>query len=110
SLTFSFLEALGSGVPCIGVRADYPRRVTTADELIQDGVTGYCIGGASEAELTEALDRILGDPALRQRMGEEARRRCWRMYDWGRHVDGLMALAAQIGAGNGAVRPVGGLR
>ncbi|HEY7676665.1 MAG TPA: glycosyltransferase family 4 protein [Candidatus Methylomirabilis sp.] len=89
---FTYLEAMAAGVPCIGLRADYPRIVLPTAEIVEDGVTGFCVGNAVE-ELRHALDRILGDPGLRRRMGEAARQRCAERYSWQRHFDGVLRLA-----------------
>jgi len=89
---FTYLEAMAAGVPCIGLRADYPRIVLPTAEIIEDGITGFCVGN-DEAELREALDRILGDPGLRQGMGDAGRRRCAERYSWQRHFDGVLRLA-----------------
>ncbi len=90
---FTYLEAMAAGVPCIGLRADYPRIVLPTEEIVEDGVTGFCVGNDVEG-LRLALDRILGDLVLRKRMGEAARRRCMEQYSWQRHFDAVLRLNA----------------
>jgi glycosyltransferase involved in cell wall biosynthesis len=100
---FTYLEAMAAGVPCIGLRADYPRIVLPTAEIIEDGVTCLCVGNTEE-EMRGALDRVLGDPGLRRSMGEAARQRCAERYSWQRHFDGVLRLTAPPAAGAAVAR------
>ena len=64
-----FLEAMRFGRPCVGGRAG------GAPEAVEDGRTGLLVDFLDAAGLEAALDRLLGDPGLRRRMGEAGRRR-----------------------------------
>lgn len=65
-----FLEAAASGVPQVAGDSG------GAAEAVEHGVTGLVLADpASPDHLVTALDSLLGDPALRERMGREARRR-----------------------------------
>lgn len=65
-----FLEAMNYAKPCIACRDD------GAGDVIVDGETGILVSRRVEqAELVEALDRLLGDPALARRFGEAGWRR-----------------------------------
>lgn len=88
---FVLLEAMANGVPCIGLRAEYPRRVVSNDEIIEDGVTGFCVNDSTTA-LQDAMERVLSDRQLRQQMGQAARERCQARYSWKRHIDSLLDL------------------
>lgn len=50
-------------------------------EFVQDGTNGLLVDPFDTAALGEALARLLGDPALRQRLGDAARRRV-ADFDW----------------------------
>jgi glycosyltransferase involved in cell wall biosynthesis len=58
-------------------------------EAIVDGQTGFLVPARDVEATTAALDRVLGDPLLRRRLGEQARR----------HVEGYFgtdAFAARV--------------
>ena len=67
----------GFGMWCLEAMAHGRPVVTRATggllDLVDDGVTGVLVGG--DGELRPALERLLGDPDLRRRMGEAARER-----------------------------------
>jgi glycosyltransferase involved in cell wall biosynthesis len=90
---FSYLEAMAAGLPCIGVRADYPRIVLPTEEIIEHGVTGFCIGN-DEGELAAVLEQLIDDGALCRRLGEAARRRCHDRYQWPRHFERVLGLTS----------------
>ncbi len=60
------LEAMACGTPVIA------SQVGGLAFLVQDGVTGYHVPGGDSAALCDRLTRLLGDAALRQKMGEQA--------------------------------------
>lgn len=67
------LEAGAFGIPAIGTRE------CGASDAIDEGETGLLVSQASiEAELPEAILKLLDDPVLRARMGEANRRKAER--------------------------------
>jgi rhamnosyl/mannosyltransferase len=64
------LEAMAAGKPVVNtaIRSGVP-------EVSVDGVTGLTVRPRDERALAEAVNRLLGDPALRARMGEQGRQR-----------------------------------
>jgi glycosyltransferase involved in cell wall biosynthesis len=66
------------GKPCVAGRAG------GAPEAIEDGRTGLLVGVKDPAALEHALDRLLGDAALRARMGEAGRRRVQERFGFAR--------------------------
>jgi glycosyltransferase involved in cell wall biosynthesis len=62
----SLLEYLAAG------RAVIASRVGVAAEVLRDGESALLVPGGDAPELARALDRLLGDPALRRRLGERA--------------------------------------
>ncbi|TVR52620.1 MAG: glycosyltransferase family 1 protein [Gemmatimonadales bacterium] len=64
-----FLEAMAAGLPIVAVRA------AAVPEVVQHGKTGILVPPGSPDALSAALLRVLGDPELRRRMGEEGRKR-----------------------------------
>ena len=67
-------EAAAAGVPAIAAR------VGGVPEVVADGETGLLIPAADPAALAGAIDRLLGDDALRVSMGAAARRRAEALF------------------------------
>jgi glycosyltransferase involved in cell wall biosynthesis len=74
-LPVSLMEALALGVPVIAPR------VAGIPELIEDGVSGLLFTPADWSALAACLERALGDPALRQRLGRAGRERVRADFD-----------------------------
>lgn len=60
------IQYMAFGIPCVATN------VGTAPMLIRDGENGLLV--RSEEDWLSALERLLDDPALRRRLGEQARR------------------------------------
>jgi glycosyltransferase involved in cell wall biosynthesis len=65
----SVMEAMAAGLPVVGTD------VAGTRELVLDGTTGYLVPAKNPQQLAARLQRLLEDPALRVRMGEEGRKR-----------------------------------
>jgi glycosyltransferase involved in cell wall biosynthesis len=78
-------------------------------EMIADEKTGLVFAKGEVASLADALDRLIGDPGLRARLGRNGRDWVVRERTWsemGRRARGtLETLAAGTGAGTGAGTP-----
>ena len=69
------LEAMACGVPVVSTR------LTTGVVYVNlDGVTGLTVSPGDPIALAEALNRLLEDDALRQRLGEQGRQRVSREF------------------------------
>src|SRR5581483_6250386 len=51
-------------------------------DAVEDGVTGLLVPPGDPAALRAALERLLGDAALRARLGEAARRAAEERFSW----------------------------
>ena len=60
----TFVEAMRMGCPVVGVRKLGPK------EVIQDGKTGFLVEPSNPGELAGAIDKLLSDKKLRERMGD----------------------------------------
>jgi glycosyltransferase involved in cell wall biosynthesis len=58
------LEALSQKLACVSTR------VSGVPELIVDGVTGILVDPRAPAQVAQALQQLIADPALRRRLGE----------------------------------------
>jgi len=70
------VELLAAGVPVV---ADAIGQNT---EYIQDGETGVLVPPEDDAAFADAVLRLLGDPALRRRLGEAAAQRTRARFAW----------------------------
>ncbi|MGH7200204.1 MAG: glycosyltransferase family 4 protein, partial [Planctomycetaceae bacterium] len=88
------LEAMAYGLPVIG------GDVGGIPEMIVDGETGLLVPPRSPSELAAALDRLLSDGPLRQRMGAAARRRCEETFSLAAHVNAVVEQYQSVLASN----------
>ncbi len=60
-------QAMAAGKPVIATP------VGGVTEMVRDGETGFLVPVGDVTRLADALERVLGDPRLRMRMGSQAR-------------------------------------
>ena len=72
----SLVEAMACEKPVIGCRLGGMREVVT------EGVTGLLVPPGDAAALSEAILKLLEDPALRLAMGKAGRERVLELYSW----------------------------
>lgn len=63
------LEAMATGRPVIA------SRIGALSDIVLDGETGLLVTPDSATELSQAIERLVGDPALREQMGQAGRQR-----------------------------------
>lgn len=86
SMDIIVLPSRREALPLILVEAALAKKPVVASrvggipEIVQDGETGILIAPADERELTDAIVRLLDDPGLRARMGEQAHERAVKMF------------------------------
>ncbi|MOA41976.1 Alpha-D-kanosaminyltransferase [compost metagenome] len=66
-----YVEAQASGLPVVGTD------VGGVSEMFRNGETGILVPPKNPQALTDALQRLVDDPALRRRMGEAGRKMVW---------------------------------
>ncbi len=76
ALGITTLEAMASGLACIG------SRVGGIAETIVNQVTGLLVRPGDETELADAVGRLADDAQLRAEMGEAGRRRAKDHFTW----------------------------
>lgn len=78
-------EAAACGTPAVATR------IAGHLDALDEGTTGYLV--EDRTELTDALDRVLADRELRERMGRAARVRAER-YTWAATAYGTLEVLA----------------
>jgi glycosyltransferase involved in cell wall biosynthesis len=86
------VEAMAAGAACIAYNS------SNMPEIIRDGVEGLLVPGGDVRALADAIVRLCGDPALRQRLGEAARAAALQRFSAERMVaDYELEIARVIG-------------
>jgi glycosyltransferase involved in cell wall biosynthesis len=81
---FVLTEAMGHARPVVATR------VGGTPELVADGETGLLVGAGDPAAAATAIDRLLGDPQLRVRMGQAGRLAAETKFDLRKNVAVLL--------------------
>lgn len=84
------LEAMAAGLPVISTP------IGAIPDMVRDGEEGLIVPERDSAALTAALTQLLGDPALRTRMGERGRQRVSEVYSREVVVSQLEALYRRL--------------
>ncbi len=85
-----YLEAMASGLPCLGLRNRPGLTRVATEEIITDGQDGFWVEPDAEDDLTAKMELLLNDDDLRRRLGSAARRSCLARYSWQSHFDNLL--------------------
>lgn len=83
------LEAMAHGVPVVA------SGVGGLLDLVTNGETGLVVPPGDVAALRTALERLLGDPELRRRLGAAARERARERFSWRASTDALLEAYAE---------------
>jgi len=86
----ALLEAMACAKACVASDIPGPR-----DQII-DGDSGLLVPSGDPAALAEALDKLIHDPELRQRLGQAARKRVEEHFSIQREVAGHEALYREL--------------
>jgi glycosyltransferase involved in cell wall biosynthesis len=80
------LEAMAMEVPVVA------SRVAAVPGVIADGENGLLVDPGSETQLTQALERLLGEPALRARFRKEGRHTVETRYTFARRIQKIQGI------------------
>lgn len=86
----SLIEAASCGLPIVTTD------IAGCRELVSDGVNGLVVPFKDPTSLAGAMKTLLGDPALRARMGAAGRARVLEQYSLTRVVDAHLAVYAEL--------------
>ena len=71
-------------------------RLGQITEVVRDGETGLLYPHGELDALTAACDRLLADPALRQRLGQAAAKEVQGRYTWDQNATRVVELARAL--------------
>lgn len=80
------VEAMSAGLPIVASAQG------GAVELVEGAETGWLVPVGDVEGYARAVSRLLGEPALRARMGEAARQRMRRDYTWDRVAENIVRI------------------
>lgn len=92
------VEAMAAGLPAIA------SRIPGAEELVEDGVSGFLVRPNRADEVARALERLARDPEERARIGAAARAKVLRDFDNRKNV---RAMAAELATAAGITTATG---
>lgn len=85
------LEAMASGLPCITTEVG-----SGTSWVVRDGVTGLVVPPQEPRVLSEAVQRLLSDSALRNKMGQAGRARVEAEFTQERMVNRVQAVYEEV--------------
>ncbi len=88
----SLAEASASGVPVIAGRSG------GIPAAVRDGETGLLVDAERVEDVAQTIERLLGDAALRARLGAAGRRAVESHYNWDRVTRDLVRIGRELGA------------
>ncbi|MDR3449213.1 MAG: glycosyltransferase family 4 protein [Alphaproteobacteria bacterium] len=86
----SLLEALSCGRPVVTTDVEGCR------ETVTDGLNGFVVPAKNAQALADALQKLIDNPALRQQMGHEGRRRAETEFSQQRIIDETLQVYAGL--------------
>jgi glycosyltransferase involved in cell wall biosynthesis len=86
------LEAMAAGLPCIAFKRAFPEYQVASEEIIRNGVTGFCVDPYNKHDLLDRLLYLIESRDLRKKMGLAGRRYCESRFTWEGHVKRLLDL------------------
>jgi glycosyltransferase involved in cell wall biosynthesis len=89
-MPLGLLEAMAYGLACITCP------VGGIGEVISDGENGLLVPARDQQALTAAIERLVRDRSLRQRLGAAARRTIEQGLGWDRHAASLIGLYREL--------------
>jgi glycosyltransferase involved in cell wall biosynthesis len=65
-------------------------------EVVEDGVTGFVVPPRSPEQAAAAIEQLICDEALRQKMGQQGRERVKRLYNWPDNVAQMIDIYRRV--------------
>lgn len=82
----ALIEAMAMRLPVVSTRSG------AISEIVEDGVSGLLVPPRDETALAQAIMRLLDDAALRERLGDNARKRVEERFDINKNIAAYVTL------------------
>ncbi len=86
SFGVAVVEAQACGVPVVVSDAG------GLPEVVEDGVTGSIVPKKNVSAAADAIEKLVLDKDLREKMGKAGRNRVERLYNWNQNVDKMISI------------------
>jgi D-inositol-3-phosphate glycosyltransferase len=83
------LEAMACGTPVVA------SQVGGLAFLVQDGITGFVVPGGDPEALSKTLEKLIKDPALREKLGSQAAEYA-RFYSWDKIANRIKGVYEEL--------------
>lgn len=90
SFGVAILEASACGKPVV------VSNVGGLPEVVKDGITGIVVPVRNAGKAAEAIEKLLLDPGLRSRMGEQGRQHVKENYEWSDCVEQMIKIYEEL--------------
>jgi glycosyltransferase involved in cell wall biosynthesis len=90
ALGLCLLEGMRAGLPVVAIATG------GVPEVVEDGTTGILVEHGDLAGFRNALSKLINDPALRARMGQEGRRRFLTRFSVNRTLEALYRVYNEV--------------
>ena len=87
-----YLEAMASGIPCIGLQHNPPNIITATQEIIKQNQTGFIDKGENSEELANKLISWFQNPLLVQEYRKNCRTYVEENHSWNTHLTSIISL------------------
>lgn len=85
------VEAMSCGCPVVVSDADGFK------EVVKDSITGYIVPRDNPQAAADAIQKFLDNPQLREKIGNEGRKRVTELYDWNKCVSRMVKVYRNVG-------------
>ena len=65
-------------------------------EVVEDGVTGFIVPPRNPEATAAAIEKLILDESLRDKMGKAGRERVKRLYDWNNNVENMINIYEDV--------------
>ena len=84
------VEAMAAGLPVVGVRGG------GVGEIVENNVTGFLAEPNDADQLARHIERLVGNPSLRQTFGQAGRARAESHYSLKACADGILRVYEKV--------------
>jgi glycosyltransferase involved in cell wall biosynthesis len=84
------IEAMAMGKPVVGTKIGGPL------EIIDDGISGFLVEPGNPDDLALALKKLMSDPDLRRKMGQNARARYLKYFEFSKYYRDIQNQYNQV--------------